>query len=264
MVISLCFTSKEVLDCVVFEMKFNYVSQQMLSLASFAALATPIFALSPDNAAWAGDQIAAVASHPSNDESLSAVFNNRFLLTDKPTARLAKVITVVDVKAPAKTVLEILSDFSKFPEFMKRVKTVAVTRQEGNLFFTESYLKPQMFVSQSCNHTITLLSGKPNTIEWVLIDGNFPSASGRWQIESGPSDKSCKVTYTVAIDPGPLIPANLASIGLRVVQKEVVIGMKNRAEQVARQSALSKQINTEGPGFAHSGHSMSGAASHQI
>lgn len=190
--------------------------------------------------------------HLLQHEPLSALFNKHFLLNDKSAARLARVVTVTEVKAPAKTVIDLLSDFPRFPEFMKRVKTVTVTRQEGNLVFTESYLKPQMFVSQTCNHTITQLHSKPNTIEWVLIDGNFPSASGRWEIESS-SDANCKVTYTVAVDPGPMIPANVVSIGLRLVQKELVSGMRARAEEIARQSSLSKH-----PGLEHNHYPQEG------
>ncbi|MBY0358984.1 MAG: SRPBCC family protein [Candidatus Obscuribacterales bacterium] len=181
---------------------------------------------------------AAISIPAGASDSLSAMFNKHFLL-NHDSKKFARIVTVTDVKASPQTVLELLSDFPRFPEFMKRVKTVSVTRQEGNLFFTESYLKPQMFVSQTCNHTITQLHHKPNTIEWVLIDGNFPSASGRWEVEPTESGKSCKVTYTVAIDPGP-IPNNIAALGLKIVQKELVAGMRTRAEQLARQSTLSK------------------------
>lgn len=167
----------------------------------------------------------------SGEESLFNIFKRKFLL-DAENRRVARAVTVFDVQAPAHACKEVLSDFPKFPEFMKRVKSVEVVKREGNMYFTQSYLKPQLLVTQPLNHTITDLYSKPNTIEWVLVDGNFPSASGRWEIVPV-NNHSCKVTYTVAVEPGPFVPPHLVSFALKLVQKEVVNGMKERAEEYA-------------------------------
>lgn len=174
------------------------------------------------------------------DETLTDIFHRKFLL-DTENKRLARAVTIFDVQAPAAACREVLSDFPKFPEFMKRVKSVEVVKREGNMYFTQSYLKPQLMVTQPLNHTITDVYSKPNTIEWVLVDGNFPSASGRWEIV--PTTKhTCRVTYTVAVEPGPFVPSNFVSFGLKLVQKEVINGMKERVEEYARhEAALGEQ-----------------------
>ncbi len=168
-------------------------------------------------------------------EALSAIFRRKFLL-DSQNKHLARAVTIFNVQAPAHACKEVLSDFPKFPEFMKRVKSVQVVRHEGNMFFTQSYLKPQLLVNQPLNHTITDVYSKPNTIEWVLVDGNFPSAQGRWEIEPVTSG-SCRVTYTVAVEPGPFVPPHLVSFALKLVQREVISGVKDRVELFARQAA---------------------------
>jgi hypothetical protein len=71
-------------------------------------------------------------------------------------------------------------------------------KREGNMYFTQSYLKPQFLVTQTLNHTITDIYSKPNTIEWVLVDGNFPSASGRWEISE--SRKGLLYSWTPALE----------------------------------------------------------------
>lgn len=169
-----------------------------------------------------------VKSIKDGSEAMASIFRRRFLL-DTESKRLARVISVFDVAVPAKIVREVLSDFPKFPEFMKRIKTVEVVRREGNMTFTQSYLKPQFLVNQPLNHTITDVCSKPNTIEWVLVDGNFPSASGRWEIEPL-TPHSCRIRYTVAVEPGPFIPPHLVSFALKLVQKEVISGVKTRVE----------------------------------
>lgn len=182
------------------------------------------------NVALASPELVApeVKSIKDGSEAMSSIFRRRFLL-DTESKRLARAISVFDVAVPAKTVREVLSDFPKFPEFMKRIKTVEVVRREGNMTFTQSYLKPQFLVNQPLNHTITDVYSKPNTIEWVLVDGNFPSASGRWEIEPL-SSHACRVRYTVAVEPGPFVPPHLVSFALKLVQKEVVTGVKTRVE----------------------------------
>lgn len=193
-------------------------------------------------------------------EATSSVFKKLFLL-DTESKRLARAVSVFDVGVPAKAVREVLSDFPKFPEFMKRIKTVEVVRRDGNMYLTQSYLKPAFLVSQPLNHTITDIYSKPNTIEWVLVDGNFPSASGRWEIAPLTSH-SCRVTYTVAVEPGPFVPPHLVSFALKLVQKEVITGVKARVEEYHHHATATGVVTPDGsvphakpehPLHAHSG-----------
>lgn len=201
-----------------------------------------------------------VKSIKDGSQAMAAIFRRRFLL-DTESKRLARAISVFDVAVPAKTVREVLSDFPKFPEFMKRIKTVEVVRRDGNMTFTQSYLKPQFLVNQPLNHTITDVYSKPNTIEWVLVDGNFPSASGRWEIEPL-TPHTCRIRYTVAVEPGPFIPPHLVSFALKLVQKEIVSGVKTRVEDFKNRdtatglgapSSGAPHPKTEHPLHAHAG-----------
>ncbi|MBY0550992.1 MAG: SRPBCC family protein [Candidatus Obscuribacterales bacterium] len=201
-----------------------------------------------------------VKSITEGSEAMSSIFRKRFLL-DTESKRLVRAISVFDVAVPAKAVREVLSDFSKFPEFMKRIKTVEVVRREGNMTFTQSYLKPQFLVNQPLNHTITDVYSKPNTIEWVLVDGNFPSASGRWEIEPL-TPHTCRVRYTVAVEPGPFIPPHLVSFALKMVQKEVITGVKTRVQDFKNRdtatglgspAASPQHLKHEHPLQAHAG-----------
>lgn len=166
---------------------------------------------------------------PVTNKPLSQTFQQKFLLGDTHDRRLAKHVSRTHVQAPASLVMEILTDFAHFPEFMKRLKTCEVTKREDGFIYTESILKPQMFVRESRNHTITHIGSSPNTIHWVLVDGSFPSASGKWEILPS-SDNDCQITYTVAVDPGPFFPTHMVAWALKLVQNELTGSLKHRAE----------------------------------
>lgn len=180
-------------------------------------------------ASKSGEQITLCGKEIVTDKTLAQTFQQKFLLSDTHNRRLAKCVSRTHVQAPASLVMEILTDFSRFPEFMKRLKTCEITKREDSFICTKSILKPQMFVREACNHTITNIGSSPNTINWVLVDGNFPSASGKWEILPS-SDSDCQITYTVAVDPGPFFPTHLVSWALKVVQNELTSSLKHRAE----------------------------------
>ena len=79
----------------------------------------------------------------------------------------------------------------------------------------------QWFVRQRCNHTLIDLSQKPNSLDWKLLDGNFRGVEGQWDCKPIDNAKT-EVKYTLAVDPGPMVPSTLVSLMLHSVVKEVV------------------------------------------
>lgn len=134
------------------------------------------------------------------------------------------------INAPVDTVWEVLTNFPEYPHIFQRIQSCRVTRQEGNLVWTESNLKPHLFVKTPRQHTVNDLSRKPRVLDWKVLDGNFKTVVGKWELSPAGKGDSCSVTYTLAVDPGPVVPKFLVSFTLHNLQKEITTALKEWVE----------------------------------
>jgi ribosome-associated toxin RatA of RatAB toxin-antitoxin module len=174
------------------------------------------------------------SSAPSANTAKQASSNND-TVRKKKWAHASVSFTVA---APQDVVWNVLVDFEHYPEIFKRIETCKVTKREGDVVYTESYLKPQLFVSKRCNHTWIDLSQKPTALSWKLLDGNFKGAEGNWDCKTIDKGKT-EVKYTLSSDPGPIIPAGLVSWILHSVVKEVVDSVQNTCAETYKQRSNS-------------------------
>jgi ribosome-associated toxin RatA of RatAB toxin-antitoxin module len=157
----------------------------------------------------------------SPDANSTSPVQTQSIENKKPERRLAESTMVATIKAPIGYVWDTLVDFGKYPEIFERLKSVNVTKRDGNFVYIESLLKPHLFVRTEVQHTVNDLAGKPEVLKWKLLDGNFRYVEGSWNLKSL-STNSTEVTYRLSVDPGPVIPAHLVSFVLHFVQKEIV------------------------------------------
>ena len=158
-----------------------------------------------------------------------------------PKVKLSRSVFETTIKAPREYVWATLTDFPRYPDIFPRMKSCQVLKREGGLVYLETHLKQQMFVKQEIQHTVNDLSGKPDVLKWKMLDGNFKTVIDEWKIQADPQKTdSCKVSYTLEVDPGPVIPKPMASMALKIIQKEIVANVKqvveNQFEKVAAKS----------------------------
>jgi len=139
----------------------------------------------------------------------------------KTRHHLAEATMVATLKAPIEHTWQTLVDFDKYPDIFHRIKSIAITKREGNLVYIESYLRPHMFVRTEIQHTVNDIGGKPEVLKWHVIDGNFRYVEGAWHLKTL-SANTTQLTYWLAVDPGPVVPAGLVSFVLHFVQREIV------------------------------------------
>ncbi len=159
---------------------------------------------------------------------------------------LARAVTSFEVAAPREVVWQTLTNFPKYPELFKRIKSCRVTKREGDLVFIESIMKSQLFI-KPCQHTINDLAKGPGTLKWRLLDGNFKSVEGEWSLEQTKDGQHCKVTYAIEVEPG-MVPQPVVSMFLKVVQKEAVSSVTSVSESVFAEhhSAHEQALETKG------------------
>lgn len=120
--------------------------------------------------------------------------------------------------------------FEDYPRIFKRIKTSEITKREGDLIFVETYLKPQMFVKNNVQHTVTNIADSPHRINWKQLDGNFKHVDGSWNLTAVDGGKT-KLRYTLHVDAGTLVPPSMVAFFLKFVQNEIVKQLKQYVEQ---------------------------------
>jgi len=149
----------------------------------------------------------------------------------KPKGNLISATTEIIVKAPLTFVWQTLTDFSGYPQVFKSVETCKVTKQTGNYVYTESNLKPQLFLRQTHQTCVNDLTGKPHVLRWAVLKGNFGSSQGCWELSPETNGKYCKVRYTLESTTDP-VPKAIAGVTLKYVQKDIVKQFKKTTERL--------------------------------
>ena len=83
---------------------------------------------------------------------------------------------------------------------------------------------------RKCQQAVNDLGGKPNVLNWKLIDGNFKSVKGKWELSTTPGASKCAIIYTLIVDPGPIVPKFLVSFVLHNLQKEIILALQEWLE----------------------------------
>lgn len=174
---------------------------------------------------------------PINSSAKSVERNSSESLADKQQKKqkLARAAQSIIINAPQEVVYQTLENFDSYPVmFNKRIKSCQVTRRDANLVYIETQLKPQLFVKQTCQHTVNDMSMKPAQLNWHQLDGNFNYIEGCWSIKQL-SGNRCELTYSIGVDAGPVVPSGLVSWILKGVEKEIVAQVKTFTEHEYRQ-----------------------------
>lgn len=140
---------------------------------------------------------------------------------------MTRGVTRIKIDAPREVVWNVLTDFNRYSTIFKGIKSCHVTKREGGLVYTESYLKPHLFIQVACQHTVNDISNGPDLLKWHVLDGNFKTVDGRWDLKS--DGNSTLATYTLDVDPGA-IPGPIASMVMHGMQKDVTTSLKASAE----------------------------------
>lgn len=210
-----------------------------------------MFKLQPKNAAlaclvvslnlWGADFCLAKEAKANSDVEIQVSSRQ-----DPNKKHLARAVSCFEIAAPRDVVWQTLTNFPKYPDLFKRIKTCRVTKREGDIVFIESMMKSQLFI-KPCQHTVNDLTNGPGTLKWKLLDGNFKSVEGEWSLEPLKDGARTKVTYAIEVEPG-MVPQAMVSMFLKVIQKEAVTAVTGASESyfAEKKSAHESSPDTKG------------------
>lgn len=148
----------------------------------------------------------------------------------KPTGKMLSAVMETTVKAPLTFVWQQLTDFTGYPTVFPRIQSCRVLKQQGDYVYTESNLKPQMFLRETRQKIINDLTGKPHVFRWAMLQGNFNSSQGCWELTPDSTGNSCKVKYTLEAT-ADSVPKSIASVSLKFIQNDIVKTFKKVVEK---------------------------------
>jgi coenzyme Q-binding protein COQ10 len=112
----------------------------------------------------------------------------------------------------------LISDFSKYPDFLAEVKSCKVLKTEGNRKLVEFNVS----VIKSFTYRLWVTEEAPNKLSWTLESGDaFKTSTGSWELSEvgGKTVANYKVDATFKIFvPGPVAKA-LVSVNLPNMMK---------------------------------------------
>ncbi len=150
------------------------------------------------------------------------------------------VEAVARIAAPRRIVVQVLTEYEQYPEFLPNVSRVEVLEQAGNRTVLNYTLNLPLGTIKKYRLQIELRrAGKNLTrLGWEMVDWpglppeqTIEDTSGYWKIEQD-RPESCLVVYHVSTDPGP-VPFGLGWV-VDMLRKnnvpEVVRATRERAE----------------------------------
>lgn len=138
----------------------------------------------------------------------------------------AKKVEIFDF--PIEQIYAVISDFSKYPEFLPEVKAAKVLKSTGKKRTV------QLSVSMMKDFTYTIIASldEPNGLSWVFESGDvFKSNTGSWKLKAI-SPTQTQVTYEVSADFKLFVPGPIAKKLIAVSLPKMLETYKARVAEV--------------------------------
>lgn len=130
------------------------------------------------------------------------------------------------IEAPIERVFSVITDYTKYPQFLPEVKTAKVTTR-GEYDWEVEY---EVNIIKTIRYTLHMKGQRPSKITWAFVKGEIMRDNrGSWTLEeSGPGRTNA--TYSIEIALGPLVPKSIVNALVDTSLPRMLNAFKNRAE----------------------------------
>lgn len=144
---------------------------------------------------------------------------------------MAKAQTSELFNCSTKEFFDIVSNYSKYPEFLKEVKSCKVIKTEG----AKKHVEYQISLIKDFKYVISMVEsddGKGNyKLEWDFVSGDiFKKMKGFWKLED--EKGKCRATYFVEADFGLFVPGPIANGVISVNLPNMISSYHKRISQI--------------------------------
>ena len=140
---------------------------------------------------------------------------------------MAKVEQSVTMNASATRVMEVISGYEHYPEFLPEIRRVEVQSREDGICVVLFEVQLIMRVA----YTLRLIQKGDSDLEWELVDSKLMKInSGHWKLE--PIDESSTlVTYGLELELAGKLPSSVNRRMAAEALPETLARFKRRAEK---------------------------------
>jgi len=144
---------------------------------------------------------------------------------------MAKAQTSEVFKCTAEQLYKIVTDYSKYPEFLSEVKKCEIIKAEGSKKLVEYHVSMVKTFSYRLQMVENYVENGASTVTWDFISGDvFKTQRGSWKIE--PEGSQCRATYEVEATFGIFVPGPIANTLVSVSLPNMVSSYQKRIQQL--------------------------------
>jgi len=115
---------------------------------------------------------------------------------------VARAERTIEIRAPTARVLEVITDFERYPgfvPFMERTEVLAASDGQWRVRFTLNLIRRIRYV-------LDLTRTDESGLTWTLVDGPFRRNDGGWRLEPLGVDRT-RATYCIDVSISGWLPA---------------------------------------------------------
>lgn len=133
------------------------------------------------------------------------------------------------INAPIEKVFAVISDLESYPQFLKEVKSVKVTKEGPHTLLADYEVE----MIKRIKYTLRLEVEAPKKLSWKWLKGEMMKDNvGGWVLESlGPNQT--QATYSVEVTLGPLVPKSLVNAMVETSLPAMLDAFKARSEKLS-------------------------------
>lgn len=150
----------------------------------------------------AGHEQGAAASEKANE----APVGNVPTVSEKRMGNRTFAVGSVMVNARAEKIWQILTDYKNAPDIFSNLQKCEVVEDKGQNKLVRQCVHPKG-TPMKFDYIVEIKETAPTLMEWHRLSGALKEVQGSWQLEPENQDGQTKVTYSIYIDGGMLLPA---------------------------------------------------------
>lgn len=111
----------------------------------------------------------------------------------------------IEIESEVSTIWNVLADYDKAPQIFSNLKLCKSLGKKGSAKLVRQVVAPGG--PMQFDYIVELTEDQPKSMVWHRVKGNLREVSGKWQLDPLAEGKKTRVTYSIYLDGGLLLPA---------------------------------------------------------
>ena len=132
----------------------------------------------------------------------------------------------IDVNVPPARLMEIITDFAAYPQFLPEMEEATVLRRDGDVWVARFAVK----IVRRIEYTLRLVKESETALSWTLVEGAFRANNGGWKLAPLDGGSKTRADYSIDLDVGMFVPGTVMKTLVGQSLPATLEAFKRRAE----------------------------------